>query len=102
MQSGHRKKSFVLAVMTIMTKTNQLSLSYGLFINDDDQTMIIADYDNNRSMQWNMSDTNGQVVAGGKGKGNRLHQLSGPTDVLIDKETDSLIISDSRNPRVVK
>ncbi|CAF5165940.1 unnamed protein product, partial [Rotaria magnacalcarata] len=39
--------------------------------------------------------TNGQVVAGGKGAGNGLNQLNGPTDVLIDKETDSLIICDA-------
>ncbi|CAF4311735.1 unnamed protein product, partial [Rotaria sordida] len=39
-----------------------------------------------------MGDTNGQVVAGGNGEGNRLDQLNYPTNVLIDKETDSLII----------
>ncbi|CAF4229812.1 unnamed protein product, partial [Rotaria sordida] len=49
-----------------------------------------------------MDDTNGQVVAGGNGKGNRLDQLDRPTDVLIDKETDSLIICDKGNRRVVR
>ncbi|CAF1379179.1 unnamed protein product [Rotaria sordida] len=49
-----------------------------------------------------MGDTNGQVVAGGNGKGNRLDQLDQPTDVLIDKETDSLIICDWGNVRVVR
>ncbi|CAF4224730.1 unnamed protein product [Rotaria sordida] len=49
-----------------------------------------------------MGDTNGQVVAGGNGKGNRLDQLNDPTDVLIDKETDSLIICDRDNQRVVR
>ncbi|CAF1252462.1 unnamed protein product, partial [Rotaria sordida] len=49
-----------------------------------------------------MGDTNGQVVAGGNGKGNRLDQLYCPTDVLIDKETDSLIICDSGDHRVVR
>ncbi|CAF1308038.1 unnamed protein product [Rotaria sordida] len=49
-----------------------------------------------------MGDTNGQVVAGGHGQGNRLDQLNGPTDVLIDKETDSLIICDRDNRRVVR
>ncbi|CAF4262256.1 unnamed protein product, partial [Rotaria sordida] len=47
-----------------------------------------------------MGDTNGQVVAGGNGQGNRLDQLDHPTDVLIDKETDSLIICDRDNRRV--
>ncbi|CAF4253967.1 unnamed protein product, partial [Rotaria sordida] len=49
-----------------------------------------------------MGDTNGQVVAGGNGQGNRLDQLDHPTDVLIDKETDSLIICDRDNRRVVR
>ncbi|CAF5126710.1 unnamed protein product, partial [Rotaria sp. Silwood1] len=44
----------------------------------------------------------GQVVAGGNGEGNRLDQLNEPTDVLIDKETDSLIICDYDNRRVVR
>ncbi|CAF3304077.1 unnamed protein product [Rotaria sp. Silwood2] len=49
-----------------------------------------------------MGDTNGQVTAGGNGKGNRLDQLSGPSDILIDKETDSFIICDRLNRRVVR
>ncbi|CAF1311584.1 unnamed protein product [Rotaria sordida] len=49
-----------------------------------------------------MGDTNRQVVAGGNGKGNRLDQLNGPTYMLIDKETDSLIICDWGNRRVVR
>ncbi|CAF1621811.1 unnamed protein product, partial [Rotaria magnacalcarata] len=54
-------------------------------------------------MQWKNGDTtNGQVVAGGNGHGNGLNQLYLPTDVLIDKETDSLIICDTGNQRVVR
>ncbi|CAF1313263.1 unnamed protein product [Rotaria sordida] len=49
-----------------------------------------------------MGDTNGQVVAGGHGQGNRLDQLNCPTNALIDKETDSLIICDRGNRRVVR
>ncbi|CAF1383330.1 unnamed protein product [Rotaria sordida] len=49
-----------------------------------------------------MGDKNGQVVAGGNGQGNRLDQLYHPTDVLIDKETDNLIICDWLNQRVVR
>ncbi|CAF5139106.1 unnamed protein product, partial [Rotaria magnacalcarata] len=42
------------------------------------------------------------VVAGGNSHENGLHQLNCPTDVLIDKETDSLIICDQWNRRVVR
>ncbi|CAF2047107.1 unnamed protein product, partial [Rotaria magnacalcarata] len=82
--------------------TNQLKHPYGLFV-DDDQIVVIADWGNHRIMQWkNGVTTNGQVVAGGNGQGNGLHQLFRPTDVLIDKETDSLIICDWGNARVVR
>ncbi|CAF2183231.1 unnamed protein product, partial [Rotaria magnacalcarata] len=54
-------------------------------------------------MQWKNGDTtNGRVVAGGTGAGNGLNQLNLPTDVLIGKETDSLIICDYGNRRVVR
>ncbi|CAF2108694.1 unnamed protein product, partial [Rotaria magnacalcarata] len=65
--------------------------------------VIIADFGNHRIMQWMNGDTtNGQVVAGGNGAGRGLHQLYLPTDVVIDKETDSLIICDENNRRVVR
>ncbi|CAF3742410.1 unnamed protein product [Rotaria socialis] len=82
--------------------TNQLSVPHGLFV-DDDQTVVIAEWANHRIVQWKKSDTtNGQVVAGGKDAGNGLHQLDRPTDVLIDKETNSLTICDYGNRRVVR
>ncbi|CAF1271576.1 unnamed protein product [Rotaria sp. Silwood1] len=81
--------------------TNQLSSPRGLFVNDD-QTIAIADHDNHRIIQWKVGNTNGQVVAGGNGRGNRLNQLIWPSDVLIDKETNSLIICDMGNRRVVQ
>ena len=36
----------------------------------------------------------GKLIAGGQGQGNRLDQLNNPTDILIDKETNSLFIAD--------
>ncbi|CAF3265236.1 unnamed protein product [Rotaria socialis] len=82
--------------------TNQLNWPYGLFV-DDDQTVVIADRYNHRIMQWKNGDTtNGQVVAGGNGEGNGLNQLNGPRGVVIDKETNSLIICDRGNQRVVR
>ncbi|CAF5141227.1 unnamed protein product, partial [Rotaria sp. Silwood1] len=64
--------------------------------------MIIVDYGNDRIIQWKIGDTNGKVIAGGRGQGNQLDQLNGPTDLLIDNETDSLIICDHGNRRVVR
>ncbi|CAF1605185.1 unnamed protein product, partial [Rotaria magnacalcarata] len=68
--------------------TNQFSYPWGLFV-DDDRTVVVADSQNHRIMQWkNGNTTNGQVVAGGNGAGNRLNQLNQPTYVLIDNEKD--------------
>ena len=49
-----------------------------------------------------MGASNGKVIAGGQGQGNRLDQLRFPIDVLIDKETNSLFICDRGNRRVVQ
>ncbi|CAF4621154.1 unnamed protein product, partial [Rotaria socialis] len=81
---------------------NQLFYAWGLFV-DDDQTVFIADWGNHRIVQYKNGDTtNGQVVAGGNGVGNGLHQLFGVIDVLIDKKSNSLIICDQGNLRVVR
>ena len=80
---------------------NQLCLPHALCI-DEDQTVYIADYSNNRIMEWKHGAKSGQVVAGGNEQGNRADQLHQPTDLVIDKKTDSLIISDWRNRRVMR
>ena len=69
---------------------------------DDDQDIYVADYKNDRIVEWKCGATNGQVVAGGKGKGNQTNQLNGPTDVIVDNERNNLIICDSGNRRVVR
>jgi sugar lactone lactonase YvrE len=69
---------------------------------DDDDTMIVADRDNHRIVEWKRGDTSGTVLAGGNGRGDRTDQLNQPTDVIYDKETDSLIICDAGNRRVTR
>ncbi|CAF1531189.1 unnamed protein product [Rotaria sordida] len=81
--------------------TDQLDNPWGLFV-DDEQTIYVADPNNHRIMEWKRDVTNGQGVAGGNGQGSRDHQLSYPYDVIVDKETDSLIICDGWNNRVVR
>ncbi|CAF3260796.1 unnamed protein product [Rotaria socialis] len=79
---------------------NQLSSPYSLFV-DNDQTVIVADKNNHRIIQWKINDANGQVIAGGNGQGNQSNQLHSPTDVLIDKQANSLVICDTGNKRVI-
>ena len=81
---------------------NQLSNPIGICVDDDDQCMYIADHQNHRIVKWKNDEKNGQIVAGGNEAGNRTDQLNGPTDVLVDKRNDSLIICDCENKRVVR
>ena len=81
---------------------NQLNYPFGLDIDDDNQSIVIADFANHRIVKWKTGASNGKVIAGGQGEGSRLDQLNHPTDVLIDKETNSLLIADGGNGRVLR
>ncbi|CAF4012957.1 unnamed protein product [Adineta steineri] len=81
---------------------NQLSLPQGVYVDDDHQTIYIADWMNHRIVEWKYGAKNGQIVAGGNGYGNESDQLYSPTDVIINKKNDSLIICDWENKRVVR
>ena len=81
---------------------NQLYWPSRLDIDDDNQSIIIADCWNHRIVEWKIGASDGKVIAGGRGEGNRLDQLYYPTDVLIDKETNSLLIADLDNRRVLR
>ena len=69
---------------------------------DNEGTVVVADYKNHRIVEWKRGATTGTVLAGGNGSGNRSDQLNHPTDVIFDKETDSLIICDRLNRRVTR
>ena len=79
---------------------NQLHFPYGLYIDDIDQNnpiVYIADSYNHRILT-----SNGQIGIHSNGYGNRFDQLHCPTDILIDKKTNSFIISDRGNRRVIR
>lgn len=82
--------------------SNQLSSPHGLCIDDDDQTIVIADHLNDRIVQWKIGNKKGQVVAGGNGYGGLLSQVELPHNVIIDKKTNSLIIFDVVHHRIVR
>ena len=82
--------------------TNQLWYPYGLDIDDDNQSVVIADWFNHRIVEWKIGASHGKVIDGGGGEGNRSDQLDRPTDVLIDKETNSVFIADPGNRQVLR
>ncbi|CAM4927325.1 unnamed protein product [Rotaria socialis] len=81
--------------------TNELYWPVDLFVQDN-ETVIFTDWANERVVCRKINSDNERFIAGGNGTGNRLDQLNGPTDVLIDKSTNSLIICDRGNRRVVR
>ncbi|CAF1552394.1 unnamed protein product, partial [Adineta ricciae] len=81
------------------SELNQLKFPKGIFV-DQYQGIFIADADNHRIVQWKLNQNSGKIVAGGKG--NRTDQLNVPTDVIVDEENNSLIITDCWNRRVIR
>ncbi|CAF3239214.1 unnamed protein product [Rotaria sp. Silwood2] len=81
---------------------NQLDYPRGIYVDDDNQSIYIADWGNHRIVEYKFNDKNGKVVAGGNGQGNRIDQLNKPTDVIVDKKNNSLLISDQGNRRVME
>ena len=82
--------------------TNQLNGLFGLDIDDDNQNLVIVDFWNRSIVEWKMGGKNGKVIAGRRGKGNRLDQLYYQIDVFIDKETNSVLIANLENRRVFR
>ena len=80
---------------------NQLYNPSSVFV-DDDQTVYVADYSNHRIVEWKNGTTSGHVITGRDGSRNRNDQFNYPTDVIFDKESDSLLISDQNNRRVMR
>lgn len=80
---------------------HQFSFPYRMVL-DDDQTMIIVDWGNHRIVEWKSKADSGRVLIGHHGPGRGLHQLNTPTDLVIDRRTNSLIICDRGNRRVVR
>ena len=76
---------------------NQLSKPFGLFV-DEDRTIYVADWGNHRVVKWEFDAISGPMVV----EGNGLEQLNHPIEVIFDKTTNSLIIGDMDNRRVVR
>lgn len=82
-------------------ESEQFIYPLGVFV-DTDKTVYIADQFEDSIVLWKTNEKQGQIVAGGHGKGNALNQFNMPTDVLIDKRTNSFIICDAGNRRIIR
>ncbi|CAF4986898.1 unnamed protein product, partial [Rotaria sp. Silwood1] len=68
---------------------------------DEDGFLFVVDSENNQVKRYRIGDTEGTVVAGGKGEGNGLDQLIKPTYIFVDR-AHSVYVSDWGNDRVMK
>ena len=85
-------------------KLNQLSNPEGIYIDNKEQCIYVADRDNHRIVKWKLNgeSDDGEIVAGGNGQGDQIDQLNDPTDVILDEKERSLIVCDRGNRRVVR
>ena len=67
---------------------------------DQDGSVYVADSNNQRLMKWSVSATQGVVIFGDKGIGNRTDQLNTPAALIRDKN-GTIFVVDERNDRIV-
>ncbi|CAF1042751.1 unnamed protein product [Rotaria sordida] len=68
---------------------------------DENGSLYVSDYEKHEVRRYRIGDTEGTVVAGGNGEGNRLDQLNRPWYVFVDRD-HSVYVSDWGNNRVMK
>ncbi|CAF1045798.1 unnamed protein product [Rotaria sordida] len=68
---------------------------------DENRSFYVVDNAKNEVRRYRIGDTEGTVVAGGNGFGNRPDQLWGPQNVFVDRD-HSVYVSDHENDRVTK
>ncbi|CAF0812205.1 unnamed protein product [Adineta steineri] len=69
---------------------------------DNDKSVYIADSRNHRIVKWKLNSYEGQIIAGGNGRGNQNNQLNWPRDIVFDKRDNSFISSDQANKQVIR
>ncbi|CAF1688342.1 unnamed protein product, partial [Adineta ricciae] len=79
---------------------NQFNYPTFLFV-DDEQSLYVSDWENDRVMKWRKDAQEGIVVAGGNGKGKNLNQLYGPQGIIVDQE-GRIYVADCENHRIMR
>ena len=68
---------------------------------DENGSLYVTDGGKDEVRRYRRGESQGTVVAGGNGSGNRLDQLSSPTCVFVDRD-HSVYVSEYGNTRVMK
>ncbi|CAF4238885.1 unnamed protein product, partial [Adineta steineri] len=79
---------------------NQLNSPSFIFV-DQEQSVYVSDWNNDRVIKWRKDAKAGTVVAGGNGQGRDLNQLSKPEGVIVD-DLGQIYVADCWNDRVMR
>jgi len=92
----------VAGITDVLGSSNQqLSSPNGLYLDETNSYLYIADFGNNRIQRYYLGITaNGTTVAGGNGAGPGSNQLNQPTGVCVSKKTGDIYIADAGNNRI--
>ncbi|CAF1518910.1 unnamed protein product [Adineta steineri] len=81
---------------------NQLSRPLGIYVDDDSESIYIADIGNDRVVRWKFGEGIGEIVADEKGQDSNINQFNQAVDIILDKEKKSVIICDPSYIQVVQ
>ncbi|CAF1025380.1 unnamed protein product [Adineta steineri] len=80
---------------------NLLNWPYGLYLDENNSYLYIADQRNYRIQRYSLSNsTYGTTVAGGHGAGYASNQLDTPYGMCVSKKTGNIYIADANNHRI--
>ncbi|CAM4841780.1 unnamed protein product [Rotaria magnacalcarata] len=74
--------------------------SFGVTM-DQQGFLYVSDSERHEVRRWQVGETQGIVVAGGNGAGNRLDQLNSPRKIFVDRD-HSVYVADVFNDRVMR
>jgi sugar lactone lactonase YvrE len=79
---------------------DQLSGPRYIFV-DQDRSVYVSEYDNQRVTKWMEGAEEGVVVAGGQDQGNDLTQLSNPAGIIVDR-LGTVYVAEWGNHRITR
>ncbi|CAF4051194.1 unnamed protein product [Adineta steineri] len=79
---------------------SQLNFPTFIFV-DEEQSVYVSDYNNDRVVKWRKDAKEGRIVAGGNGQGENLNQLFAPEGVIVD-DLGRIYVADCENHRIMR
>ncbi|CAF1124582.1 unnamed protein product [Adineta steineri] len=85
---------------TAGNNSQYLSTPYGLFLDEINSLLYVADAANDRVQKFVLGNLTGVTVAGGNGRGTASNQLNFPSAIHISQRDNSYYICDYHNNRI--